>query len=80
MLGVRIDGKLESELERCVKETGRSKSDLVKQAVGEFLQKLRWQKWHDKRTLSGWQEIQSGQGVPADEVFAYLDSWKTPEA
>jgi len=38
MLGIRLDPKLESRLERLAKETGRSKSYYAKLAIKQFLE------------------------------------------
>jgi len=38
MLGIRLDPKLESRLERLAKQTGRSKSYYAKLAIKQFLE------------------------------------------
>ena len=38
MLAVRLDGSMESQLDNLARETGRSKSFYVKQAIGNFLE------------------------------------------
>lgn len=34
---------------------------------------------HDCLTLKGWDEIKNGEGVAADEVFSYLNTWGTSD-
>lgn len=34
---------------------------------------------HDRLTLKGWDEIKNGEGLPADEIFSYLDTWGASE-
>lgn len=77
MLGVRLDKELEKQVEEYARKSGQSKSHCVKQALKEFLYKRKLKEEHDRRTLKGWQEIEDGSGVPAAEIFSYLDTWGT---
>lgn len=79
MLGARIDEKLEKKLEKYAKKSGQTKSHVVKRALEKFLADQNIFAEHDRLTLKGWDEIKNGEGLPADEVFSYLDTWGTSE-
>lgn len=79
MLGVRIDTNLARRLEKEAKKQGYTKSRIVKAALEEFLARRSADETHDRLTLKGWQQVENGEGLPADEIYADLDAWGTQE-
>ena len=75
MLGVRLDNDLDKQLTRYTRKMGVSKSECAKQALKEYLKGKAIEESHDKRTLKGLEQIDEGHGIPANKVFATLDSW-----
>lgn len=76
MLGIRVDEDLGKEINRYLKKSRQSKSQFVKKAIREHLDRLKREEWHDRQTLKGWDEIKEGEGIPVEAIHSFLDTWK----
>lgn len=79
MLGARLDANLEKELAKYAKKLGQTKSTVVKEALREYLSSKKSIQEHDRLTLKGWQQIENGEGLPPEDIYAYLDTWGPDE-
>lgn len=75
MSGVRLDPKLEKELNAYAKKNKQSKSSCVKEAIQEFLIRKQNERWHDEQTEQGLRELDAGKTIPLKEVLRYLNTW-----
>jgi RHH-type rel operon transcriptional repressor/antitoxin RelB len=71
---VRVDAAVKKRLERLAKSTGRSRSFLAAEAIGEYLDVNEWQIAGIERAI---QSADRGEGVPHDSVKAWIESWGT---
>jgi RHH-type rel operon transcriptional repressor/antitoxin RelB len=71
---VRVDTAVKKRLEKLAKNTGRSRSYLAAEAIGEYLDVNEWQVAGIKRAIAS---IDQGAGVPHDEVKTWVASWGT---
>ena len=76
MLGVRLEKDLEKKLAAYVRQKKCRKSDVVKQALTDYLQKIQEEEFHDQKTLSAWAEVLKGQSVSKKQVYQLLDEWE----
>jgi metal-responsive CopG/Arc/MetJ family transcriptional regulator len=65
ILSVSLPGKMAAELDVLARETGRNKSDIVKESLGEFLWENRFR--HMKKRLSP--KAKAAGFVTDDDVF-----------
>jgi len=79
MLGTRLDANLEKELTEYARKLGQTKSAVVKAALREYLCNKRSSREHDRLTLKGWHQIENGEGLSPEDVYAYLDTWGPDE-
>lgn len=77
MLGVRLDAELEEHLDDYVKTSKKKRSQVVKEALREFLSRAEEEAEHDRLTLEGWKDFQNGRVIPEAEIRRYLKSWKS---
>jgi RHH-type rel operon transcriptional repressor/antitoxin RelB len=63
-------------LENLARATNRSPEDMLGEAIDGYLDLQRWQIEHIRQGLD---EIERGEGVPHDQVEAWLASWGTGE-
>lgn len=75
MLGVRLDKDLEKKIAQYAKKMRKNKSTFVKKVISDYLKKKETEEWHHAQTLKGWSEVETGEGLPGEKVFAYLKSW-----
>ncbi|WDE06647.1 ribbon-helix-helix protein, CopG family [Thalassomonas viridans] len=76
---VRLADDIDKPLESLADKLDTSKSDLISQAVKEFLarQPLDESRWTD--TLAALESIKSGKSFDEADVNAWLNSWGTDE-
>lgn len=68
VLSVSLPAKMASELDAMARETGRNKSDIVKESLGEFLWEARFRRM--KKRLSP--EAKASGLVSDDDVFKVI--------
>ena len=69
---VRVDSVVKKRLEKLAKSTGRSRSFLAAEAIGEFVDVNEWQIAGIKRAM---QSLDRGEGVAHEQVREWVDSW-----
>jgi predicted transcriptional regulator len=69
---VRVETDVKKRLEKLAKSTGRSRSFLAAEALNEYLVVNEWQVAGVKIALVS---LDRGEGVPHDEVKAWVNSW-----
>jgi RHH-type rel operon transcriptional repressor/antitoxin RelB len=69
---VRVDAAIKKRLEKLAKNTGRSRSYLAAEAIGEYLDINEWQVTGIKKAIAS---IDQGGGIPHDEVKKWVASW-----
>ena len=57
MLGVRLDAALDKELTSFLKKSKRKRSDVVKEALRQYLLQRLEEDWHDRKTIQAWESI-----------------------
>lgn len=68
VLSVSLSEKMASELDAIVRETGRNKSDIVKESLGEFLWEARFRRM--KKSLNP--KAKAAGLVTDDDVFKVI--------
>lgn len=69
---VRVDSTVRKRLEKLAKSTGRSRSFLAAEAIGEYLDVNEWQVAGIKRAMVS---LDRGEGVPHERVKSWVASW-----
>ena len=69
---VRVDTVVKKRLEKLAKTTGRSRSFLAAEAIGEFVDSNEWQIAGIKDAIIS---LDSGEAVAHDRVKAWVKSW-----
>ena len=69
---VRVDSAVKKRLEKLAKSTGRSRSFLAAEAIGEFVDVNEWQIAGIKRAMAS---MDRGEGVGHDQVMEWIRSW-----
>ena len=69
---VRVDSAVKKCLEKLAKSTGRSRSFLTAEAIGEYVDANEWQVAGVKRAIAS---MDRGEGVPHEQVEAWVQSW-----
>jgi len=69
---VRVDTAVKKRLERLAKNTGRSRSYLAAEAIGEYLDVNEWQVAGIKDAMTS---LDQGKGIPHGEVKKWVASW-----
>jgi len=69
---VRVDTGMKKRLERLAKSTGRSRSFLAAEAIGEYLDVNEWQVSGIKQAIAS---LDRGEGVPHELVKEWVSSW-----
>ena len=72
MLGIRIEPELERELERLAKHTGRSKSEVARDAIRRYVQA------HNFSTEARAQSLRASARDSAGDLLAFDDRGWTP--
>jgi len=73
---VRIDSAVKKRLEQLVKSTGRSRSFLAAEAIGEFVDANEWQVAGIKAAI---QSLDRGESIPHEQVKEWVQSWGSRE-
>lgn len=69
---LRIRASKVKELDELAGATDRTRAWHVEQAVDAYLAVQRWQVQH---IVKGLAHLEAGEGIPQEEVEAYLDTW-----
>ena len=69
---VRLDASIKQRLERLAKNTGRSRSYLAAEAIGEYLDVNEWQVAGIKNAIAS---LDQGRGISHDKVKKWVASW-----
>ena len=69
---VRIDSVMKKRLERLAKSTGRSRSFLAAEAIGEFVDVNEWQIAGIKQATAA---MDRGEGIAHEQVSDWVRSW-----
>ena len=69
---VRVDSAVKKRLEKLAKSTGRSRSFLAAEAIGEFVDVNEWQIDGIKRAM---QSLDRGEGIAHEQVREWVRSW-----
>lgn len=71
-LTIRLEQSMKDRLEAVATRTRRSKSFLAAEAIEEFLSV---QDWQERRIREALASADRGEGVPHEEVTAWVESW-----
>ncbi len=71
---VRVDSAVKKRLEKLAKSTGRSRSFLAAEAIGEFVDVNEWQIAGIKQAIVS---MDRGEGVAHEQVTEWVRSWGT---
>jgi RHH-type rel operon transcriptional repressor/antitoxin RelB len=69
---VRVDSDIKKRLERLAKSTGRSRSFLAAEAIGEFVGVNEWQIAGIRSSI---QSLDRGESIPHEQVKEWVESW-----
>lgn len=69
---VRVDSVVKKRLEKLAKSTGRSRSFLAAEAIGEFVDVNEWQIAGIKRAMTS---MDRGEGIAHEQVKEWVRSW-----
>ena len=69
---VRVDAVVKKRLEKLAKSTGRSRSFLAAEAIGEFVDVNEWQVAGIKGAMAS---MDRGEGVAHEQVKEWVRSW-----
>jgi predicted transcriptional regulator len=69
---VRVDGAVKKRLEKLAKETGRSRSFLAAEAIGEYVDVNEWQISGIKQAIAS---LDRGEGIAHKRVEQWVRSW-----
>jgi len=73
-LTIRIDQDTRDRLEAAAKNQKRSKAFLANEAIKEY---LAVQEWQERRIRDALASADRGEGVPHNQVLAWVRSWST---
>jgi RHH-type transcriptional regulator, rel operon repressor / antitoxin RelB len=71
---VRVDSTVKKRLEKLAKSTGRSRSFLAAEAIGEYVDVNEWQIAGIKQAIAS---LDRGEGVAHEQVKDWVASWGT---
>ena len=69
---IRVDSAVKKRLEKLAKSTGRSRSYLAAEAIGEFVDVNEWQIAGIKRAM---QSLDRKEGIAHEQVREWVRSW-----
>lgn len=75
-LTIRLEKSVKDRLASVASRTRRSKSFLAAEAIEEF---LNVQEWQERRIREALASAERGEGVPHEDVVAWVDSWGTDD-
>jgi predicted transcriptional regulator len=70
-----LPGDLLQRLDATATRLRRSKGWIVNDPVREYRQREELRRRRDEETREALAELDAGQGIDADEVLAWIDSW-----
>jgi predicted transcriptional regulator len=73
---VRIDAAAKKRLETLARSTGRSRSFLAAEAIGEYLDVNEWQIAGIRQAMAS---LDKGKAVPHEKVKEWVASWGEPD-
>ena len=73
---VRVDAGVKKRLEKLAKSTGRSRSFLAAEAIGEYVSVNEWQVEGIKRAI---ESMDRGEGIPHEQIEEWVRSWSGTE-
>jgi RHH-type rel operon transcriptional repressor/antitoxin RelB len=73
---VRVDSAVKKRLEKLAKSTGRSRSFLAAEAIGEYVEINEWQIAGIKQAIAS---LDRGEGVAHAQVKDWVASWGTSD-
>ena len=76
VLSVRISKTAKKRLERIAKHMKRSQSYLAAEAIDDF---IAIQEWQIKGIRDALGALDRGDGIPHDDVKAWIDSWDSED-
>jgi RHH-type rel operon transcriptional repressor/antitoxin RelB len=68
----RVDSAVKKRLERLAKSTGRSRSYLAAEAIGEYVDVNEWQIAGIRAAI---QSLDRGESIPHEQVKEWVQSW-----
>lgn len=69
---VRVDQRVKKRLEKLAESTGRSRSYLAAEAIGEYLDVNEWQVVGIKQAIAS---LDRGEGIAHQHVKDWVESW-----
>ena len=69
---VRVDSDIKKRLEKLAKSTGRSRSFLAAEAIGEFVDVNEWQIAGIRAAM---QSLDRGESIPHEQIKEWVKSW-----
>lgn len=69
---VRVDAAVKKRLEKLAKDTGRSRSFLAAEAIGEYVDVNEWQIAGIKQAMVS---LDRGEGIAHEQVTEWVRSW-----
>jgi RHH-type transcriptional regulator, rel operon repressor / antitoxin RelB len=69
---VRVTPAVKKRLEKLAKSTGRTQSSLAAEGLSAYLDVNEWQVAGIRKAMTS---LDRGEGVPHDQVKAWVDSW-----
>ena len=69
---VRVETGVKKRLEKLAKSTGRTRSFLAAEALGEYLDANEWQVAGVKRAVAS---LDGGEGISHEDVKTWVNSW-----
>ncbi len=76
VISVHTTPDTRERLEKLAEATRRSKSFLANEAIEQYLDLHEWQ---IAEINAGLAELERGEGVPHDEVMAWIESWDSED-
>jgi RHH-type rel operon transcriptional repressor/antitoxin RelB len=73
---VRVDQDVKKRLEKLAKRTGRTRSYLAAEAIGEYLNLNEWQVAGIRQAIKS---LDRGEGIAHQEVKDWISSWDGAE-
>lgn len=78
-VAVKIDPAMKERVQRLAEVRNRSAHWLMREAIGQYVEREERREAFNRDALQAWQEYQeTGLHVTGDEVLDWLESWGTP--
>lgn len=76
---VRLQAEVEKELEELARESRRSKSWLINEALGEYIKSRKAKEARWEETLRAMESVAQGKVISGEAVHGWLKTWGTPD-